>query len=129
MDDFILGYALGLVLFVLCMPAKADEYTINIHLASKHINASGLNEVNPGIGLEYNNYIVGIYKNSLRKPSVYAVRAFSFNPYTGIKYGVVTGYGRLSPMLAGYLRMGHVEIIAIPPCTDIPTTLGVSLRF
>ena len=129
MDNFILGYAIGLVLFMLCMPADASNYNINIHLASKHINASGYNEVNPGIGLEHDKYIAGIYKNSFSKPSVYAGRTFSFNQYTGVKYGVVTGYGRLSPMVAGYLRLDHVEMVVIPPGPKNPITLGFGLRF
>lgn len=129
MDNFILGYALGLVLFVLCMPAEADGLTVNVHLASKHINAEGFNEVNPGLGIDYNGWIAGAYKNSFSKRSVYFGKSFAFNDYTGIKAGLVTGYGSISPMTGLYARTKQAEIMLIPPSPKNPVTIGLGLRF
>ena len=129
MDNFILGYALGLVLFVLCVPAQA-ETTVNIHLASKHIGESGLNEVNPGLGVEHKGWIAGLYKNSFSRRSVYAGREFNYNDYAGVKAGIVTGYeGGLSPMIAVYVRYSHIEVLVIPPSPKNPVTIGFGLRF
>lgn len=41
----------------LSTPAYAD---VTIHLGSRHIGESGLNEINPGLGIERGGWIAGV---------------------------------------------------------------------
>jgi hypothetical protein len=88
----ILGAAMQLSL------VHADETTLGIHTLSYH-NGGNYNETTPGLYLERNNYVLGVYHNSIRNTSVYGGYTWTWplpaNPiinavsFTG---GLVTGY-------------------------------------
>ena len=136
-----------LLAVLLSFSAKADtEFYVNIHLVSKHLGSSiNFNEENLGIGIEYDNWIAGVYTNSMadfakakececEEKSMYVGRNIPFNDYWGIKLGGVTGYSDklFDPMAAGYIRIEFVEITIIPPnpmMEDSPIAVGVGMRF
>ena len=133
MDDFILGYALGLVLFVICAPAKAC--TIEIHLGSSHARDSRFsdvvfNEENLGIGRECKGWQYGFYENSYNKTSLYAGLVKPIGQYAGVKLGLVTGYAdNINIFGSAYIRFMGNELTLIPPSDNNPLTLGYSRRF
>lgn len=119
------------ILLLISMPAVASDLHYNIHLGSVHINAEQeYNERNPGLGIDYRTWIAGVYRNSLDNVSVYAGKSFELSQHFGIKAGLVTGYDDpVSPMIAGYARVSHFEVVIIPPSPKSPVTIGFGLRF
>ena len=98
------------LLLMLSLSAQADDLYVDINLHAHHWNRTdvakyNLNEVNPGIGLHFvdGDYhkLIGVYKNSDRKWSKYALLAWTpvnLGPvHVGAVAGVVTGYS--SPYL------------------------------
>ena len=132
--------------------ARAD--TVTIHLASKHITASGkdygLNEDNLGLGYGLTltdnlRAIVGGYNNSIRNDTVYvgAELYTRFNnpivTEVGIDGAAVTGYDFKYPVgVAVYTRLADVaKVHALPLFITHPTegtyldgvVIGFSLTF
>jgi len=65
---------------------------IGFHLFSQHIPSNNYNNVNPGIYYRLaEGPIAGIYRNSLRRTSVYAGYMLEYGRF-GVTGGVVTGY-------------------------------------
>lgn len=87
-------------LFLLSFNACADELWVDFNLHAHHFNRKdvaeqNLNEVNPGIGLrfvdgEYHK-LIGAYKNSDRKTSVYALMAWTPIGTDSVRIGAVAG--------------------------------------
>jgi len=118
----------------LIIPLVSEACTTEVHLASSHDTSgkwdnSQFNESNLGLGRECKGYQAGFYKNSDSRLSVYAGRVFRLNPYTGIKLGIVSGYGPPTAFLGGYIRFLGNELTIIPPSRLSPLTVGYSLRF
>jgi len=121
-----------ILLLLMSTQAYAEHgFHINVHLASKHITSEkGLNEFNPGIGVEYKTLIAGFYHNSNYKQTLYLGKDFSINNYLGIKVAVVTGYEKaIMPGFGLYVRHSHIEMMMIPPGPKVPVTIALSLRF
>ena len=122
-------------------------------LASQHINPSGLNQTNPGIGIEYNRWVAGEYYNSFHRHSTYFGREVGVDRahwHVGVMVGAITGYQRragdqnddhygnspgwLSPAVAPYIsytydRVG-VNITFIPNPTDWQqSAFGLQLKY
>ena len=83
-------------------------------VASQHLGATGLNQTNPGIGVEFNHYHVGEYRNSLSRTSVYAGKDWETGGAVkiGVLAGAVTGYNRLAgssvlPLLAPFVSVEY----------------------
>ncbi|HWQ96264.1 MAG TPA: hypothetical protein VN368_02715 [Candidatus Methylomirabilis sp.] len=125
-------------------------YYANINLAAHHWNRAdtsrlNLNEFNPGIGIERENgnfrQMAGIYKNSIRKPSIYALAAYipvHAGPLNiGIAGGLVTGYKKALVPAAGLAiilteqgqRLG-LNLIAVPSVKKLGICgfLGIQAR-
>ena len=92
-------------LFLIWQDAQSDE--LLVHVASKHMQTSGLNEVNFGVGYGrtlggHTEARVGVYNNSYERTSVYAAVSVHTNGYVqaGVLGGVVTGYNN-TPVGAG----------------------------
>lgn len=73
---------------------------LNVNVAARHFDREatqrlGLNEVNPGIGLEQEDgdihKMAGYYKNSFNRPSVYGLIGYTPLDVGGVKVGVVGG--------------------------------------
>lgn len=94
-----------LMLMLLSVPCFADEVWVDLNLHAHHFNRNdvakyNLNEVNPGIGLRFVDgdihKLIGVYKNSDRNTSTYALLA-----WTPIKLGI-TRVGVVSGLVTGY---------------------------
>ena len=94
-----LTLAIAVLGLSLWQDAQAQEVTtLGIHTFSYH-NGGNYNEVTPGLYIEKNNYVAGVFHNSIRNTSFYAGYTWSWplpaNPvfhavsFTG---GLVTGY-------------------------------------
>jgi len=92
-------------LFIVSFNCLADDLYVDFNLHAHHWNRTDvaqqhLNEINPGIGLRFvdGDYhkMVGVYKNSDRKLSTYAMLAWTpinLGPaHIGAVGGVITGY-------------------------------------
>lgn len=113
--------------------ACADELWVDFNLHAHHFNRKdvaeqNLNEVNPGIGLrfvdgEYHK-MIGVYKNSDRKTSAYALMAWTPIGAGSIRIGafggVVTGYEKPYLPVAGLTaivsitKKVNVNLVAVP---------------
>lgn len=100
------------------------------------------NEVNPGIGIEYNlgdhwHLSAGTYKNSIYRQSFYVGGGVETNGGKnyglGADIGAITGYEiPVTPSIVPYLRLGkrdgafNVKILGIPPIKGLtPAVLAV----
>jgi hypothetical protein len=90
---------------------------IVMSLASQHIDPQGMNQRNPGIGIEANGYAVGEYRNSLDRTSVYAGKMLSAGHF-GVLAGAVSGY---------QFRQFHVVPLISPYATYSVGRFGVNL--
>ena len=117
------------------------ELSIDIHGFSHH--AGGGQEYrqdNPGAGLRYEQMkdgrllsaLVGSYRNSYNRRSVYALAGLGWQLAedfsAGVVAGAVSGYvGDPTPAVLFYLRAGVLTFNATPPHEDSPATVAVSL--
>lgn len=94
-----------IVLLLVSTTALSDEMYLNINIHAHHWNREAasklnLNEVNPGVGLEFveGDYrkMIGFYRNSDRNTSAYALLAWA-----PVKIGVVK-LGAFGGMVTGY---------------------------
>jgi hypothetical protein len=126
------------LLLMLSLSAQADDLYVDINLHAHHWNRTdvseqNLNEVNPGIGLHFvaGDYhkLIGVYKNSDRKLSTYALLAWTpINigvAHVGAIGGVVTGYS--SPYLpaAGLYTSFNLTDKANLNITLVPTIRSI----
>ena len=75
-----------------------------VSVASLHADAHGMNQFNPGMGVEVGAWHAGEYRNSLDRTSVYLGREFAAGNgpiRAGLLLGAVSGYRRIggSPVL------------------------------
>lgn len=106
---------LPLLAALLALPAAADDLKIaavGAHVASWH-SEDGYNNRNPGLYLRTTGgWAVGAYRNSIRRDSAYAGRAFTAELVLGLRaellVGGVTGYeaARVVPLVAPSLLVG-----------------------
>lgn len=95
---------IALLLVLASATAFADTTFVDVNLHAHHWNRTdvaqhNLNEVNPGIGLNFTegdyHKLIGVYKNSNRQWSKYALLAYTpvgvGNVHVGVVSGVVTG--------------------------------------
>lgn len=121
--------------------APASRLSLDLNLASIHTEAwarRDLNQINPGLGLEYQaspdvGYAVGFYRNSYRRTSVYALGVWTplrlaipggLTASAGLAAGLVSGYTRtecpVRPLAAGaVLRIRDrdgigINLLAVP---------------
>ncbi len=121
--------------------AEPSRLALDVNLASYHTRAWArreLNQVNPGLGLEYQaspdwTALAGFYKNSYRRETVYALAAWTpvrinlpagLHADAGIAAGLVSGYRRnevpTAPLAAGAVlrvltRTGFgINLLAVP---------------
>lgn len=121
--------------------AHADGLYGTITTVSRHFPDRNFNQVNPGLGLEYDvgnwGVALGDYKNSYSKQTVYLVASytpihmgdFAFGafggPATGYNVPVVGG------LLVAYRHANYgFNLMVIPPAAkDGSTVLGLQLVF
>ena len=85
-----------------------------LSIASQHLGATGLNQSNPGVGIEVNSWHVGEYRNSLKRTSVYAGKDWETagTVKAGVLVGAVSGYNHLAgsailPLVAPFIAVEH----------------------
>ncbi len=81
---------------------------LGVHLASYH--ASPLpyqNNINPGVYVECDGWTTGVYRNTLRRTSVYAGYALRSGPF-GLTLGAVSGYQKKP--IPGPCRPGYYDL-------------------
>lgn len=91
--------ALVVLLAAFAMPAWADDTeaapkkdTIGVHLFSHHFPAENYNNVNPGLYYRLaEGPVMGFYRNSVRRLSIYAGYTFEWGRFD-LTLGAVTGY-------------------------------------
>lgn len=84
--------------FLMAPGARAD--TIGLHIGSHHMPAKTYNNSNPGLYYRTDdNWTAGIYRNSLRRTSVYAGYTWKFGALD-VTTAAVTGYfHKVQPLL------------------------------
>lgn len=134
---FTAACALG---FVPIRPATAATLRLDANLASIHTERwarDSLNQRNPGIGLEYQAsrtwaIAAGIYSNSYRKPTAYALAEFTplhigamnhWHVDAGVVAGLASGYTRFEIPCAPLV--GATLIRAVAPDGVALNVLGV----
>lgn len=65
---------------------------VTVHTVSTHVGVDGLNNINPGIGIDYRDVRFGALYNSFEKPSVYGAYIVPLHPRVRVGLGAVTGY-------------------------------------
>ncbi|MDE2268800.1 MAG: hypothetical protein KGL33_07285 [Betaproteobacteria bacterium] len=106
--------------------APASRLSLDLNLASIHTEAwarRDLNQVNPGLGLEYQaspdwGAAVGFYRNSYRRTSVYALGVWT-PLHLAIPGGLTASAGLAAGLVSGYTRT---------ECPARPLAAGVVLR-
>ena len=90
---------------------------LTLSVASQHLDPHGMNQYNPGVGIEANGWAVGEYRNSLDRTSVYAGKMLSAGHF-GVLAGAVSGY---------QFRQFHVVPLLAPYATYSVGRVGVNL--
>jgi len=89
-----------LALAVTAMAPNAQAGTIGFHVASHHAPAKNYNNYNPGIYYRHTEgWTAGIYRNSLRKTSVYAGYTWKFGVLDVTTAGVTGYFDKVQPLL------------------------------
>lgn len=140
-----------IILLAVSLPSFAADTYLDVNLASYHwgredVTQNNLNEINPGIGIEHDTgewrQMVGVYLNSIRRASTYALLGYTpFRTDTlslGVVGGVVTGYFiEVAPAvgLIATLQFSDigVNIIAVPNAhvmhKDVNGFVGLQVRY
>lgn len=122
----------GVLALVSASAQACDELYTTVTIGSKHIGAPAgkFNEFNPGLGVECHGFYAGGYLNSLDRVSITLGKAFAVTDWAGVRLGGVTGYlVPVAPYVAGYVRLGHLELTLIPKTKHNPTVVGFSVRW
>lgn len=114
----IIVYGFVAALVVLSMQGNARAQAIGVHIATWH-DSGKWNDFNPGVYVRtWQGITAGIYRNSLRKPSMHAGYSWSKAHALGdvsLTAGVVTGYAQtLGPLLVPSVRLGNLRLTLLP---------------
>jgi len=78
-----------LLIALISEPLLADG--VYVGGVSKHLFQKGMNENNPLLAVEVNNYIVGGFKNSYSDFTVFAAKNFNLKTFDNFSLGVMLG--------------------------------------
>jgi hypothetical protein len=97
---------------------------------SLHLGLPGeYNFLHPHVGLNYNDFIAGVYYNSQDELSLYAGYEFDISKDTTIEIGAVSGYdyGTVAPMI----KFNHKNIFVTPSIDEdiFGFATGIDWRF
>lgn len=94
---------------------------ISVLMASRHIRATGYNEVNPGLFLTWEGRVdlsLGAYRNSYGRNSVAVTLNYDFIETDGLRLGLIGGFahypiegGLMVPSLGDLVPIGGVQIV------------------
>ncbi len=96
--SLFLSMVLSLITFVLTTDVEAEEYRLNLHLASHHLiereDGEQWNEKNFGLGIDkrFSSYYIegGYFKNSYFEDSLYGITGKTLS-YRGVQLAVFVG--------------------------------------
>lgn len=98
-----MSYLIRIALLALAVTATAPNAlagTIGFHVASHHAPAKNYNNSNPGIYYRHTEgWTAGVYRNSLRKTSVYAGYTWKFGVLDVTTAGVTGYFDKVQPLL------------------------------
>lgn len=91
------------------------------------------NEVHPFIEVEYSDISIGVYKNSINRPSFYVTYTYDYGK-SFIEGGLVTGYegSDVTPYArVGYKMTDNVVLFAAPAydAGHVGAVTGIEFRF
>jgi hypothetical protein len=128
------------------MPDYIDQNIAAHHFDRKAVDELHLNENNPGLGYEHVDpesgirTLIGAYRNSIRKNSIYALMGYSplragdFS--AGIVAGGVTGYDRpVAPAVGGLLSYdgpdygANVVLVPNVPSKNVYGYAGLQMKY
>lgn len=123
----------GLLLFPVCAKAGEAELLISAY----HYNIETLshdryyNNSVYGIGYSTGEYGIGVYHNSVRSTTVYIVKQYRINNWSGYELGLATGYEAmyglaLQPLAVYYIQYNHLKLRVIPGSV---VAFGLSITF
>ena len=104
---------------------------VGLHLGTYHFDRSRhLNEVNLGAYVACDDVGVGLYHNSLGRPSVWAGYQFHVGP-VDLTVGAVTGYRKapILPLVVPSVRLGHFRLSLLLPIEKRGGGLHLSTEF
>ena len=129
----VMGFFLFLMMVHPCVAADADYLDVNLaayHLNREHAAKKNLSEFNPGIGYERESgqggVMVGVYQNSYRRMSTYALATYmpigGEQISVGVAAGAVSGYETLiAPAFGVLLRLQFEQFglnaFVVPPAS------------
>jgi len=133
------------MLLLASIPAWADTWITFGGVSDHFCHGCGLNNVNPGLGIEYDRtdhtkIIAGSYLNSYNRTTVYAGAAYQPIQYGPARFGIVggvaTNYGLKVPVIAApvvsveYRDVG-VNILAVPSIGNYSglVTINFKIKF
>lgn len=115
--------ALVIALLLLSHAAHAAQCEV-LFRAAHYDTAAGqwsheFNDGAHGVGVTVNNWGLGVYENSFRRTTIYAVRRIPATSWAGIEVGAATGYQNLfgntvQPLVVGYVQFHHIKVRVIP---------------
>ena len=96
---------------------------------TSHIGWTGnFNDIHPTIAYEYNSYVVGAFRNSLYRTSLFASKIDRFDSFS-VQYGIANNYeNKVTPMLI--LRkpvIDHVNFMLVPSYDKTTKTAAMVL--
>lgn len=145
---FLFSIFVGLVMG--STDCHAEGLTIGVHVGSQHLPAKpGQNNVNPGLYVRADSWMVGAYHNTYRETTVYAARTvtewrsielvagvaygYQYHTVAGVAYGA--SRGAFTPM-AGLTYAPDVKIMGarpriwlLPPTPKNSGVLHLSLEY
>ena len=93
---------------------------------SLHLGLEGdYNGVHPHIRYNEQNYIAGVYYNSINNVSVYAGKRWEYNDF-GLEAGAVTGYDNIAPVIP-YARITYNNLFIAPGVE--PDNVGIVIGY
>jgi len=107
MNIRIIGFAICFLFgLALSQCAHAEPLTVGLHAVSYHAPEKGQQNVNPGLYVRGDDWQIGMYRNSYRKPTIYAAYSWQLGDGYELFTGGATGYkkvwhhGPIAPMVA-----------------------------
>lgn len=68
-----------------------ESLVLGVHLASVHVPQGGQSNFNPGIYVRADGLTAGVYRNSLKRPSIYLGYTAEAGPFA-LTIGAISGY-------------------------------------
>jgi hypothetical protein len=120
--------ALSLVSYTQVWAIEDNSIWLNLGGLSYHSDP-GYNSLNPGLGLEYNQYAVGIYRNSYNGRSFYAATESNIYKRLNLVSGFASGYpAKVVPLVMPSITYENVRFLYSPK-VNIANSHTIAVQF